>query len=77
MRFTAVQEQPKFRNTKHSAKYIEKYIALDATDTVAQPGQVQVDNQWCHTANRPMTCDRGASPYFKAIHGEPDCRSCR
>ena len=24
-----------------------------------------------------MTCDRGASPYFKAIHGETDCRSCR
>ena len=22
-------------------------------------------------------CDRGASPYFKAIHGESDCRSCR
>ena len=35
----------KFRNTKHSAKYIEKCIALDATDTVAQPGQVQVENQ--------------------------------
>ena len=23
------------------------------------------------------TCDRGASPYFKAIHGASDCRSCR
>ena len=41
----------KFRNTKHSAKYTEKCTALDATDTVAQPGQVQVDNQLCHTAN--------------------------
>ena len=30
---------------------IEKCIALDATDTVAQPGQVQVENQFCHTAN--------------------------
>jgi len=29
----------KFQKTKCSAKYIEKCIALDATDTVAQPGQ--------------------------------------
>ena len=41
----------KFRNTKPSAKYIEKCIALGATDTVAQPGQVQMDNQLCHTAH--------------------------
>ena len=27
------------QKTKCSAKYIEKCIALDATDTVAQPGQ--------------------------------------
>jgi hypothetical protein len=29
----------KSQKTKCSAKYIEKCIALDATDTVAQPGQ--------------------------------------
>ena len=50
MRVQRCRNNLKFRNTKHSAKYIEKCIALDATDTVARPSQVQVENQLCHTA---------------------------
>ena len=52
MRFTAVQEQPEI--PKHEAFceiHRRKCIAFDATDTAAQPGQVQVENQLCRTAN--------------------------
>ena len=52
MRFTAVQKQPEI--PKHEAFceiHRRKCIASDATDTVAQPGQVQVENQLYHTAN--------------------------
>ena len=34
----------KLRKTKCSAQYVEKCIALDATDTFAQLGQVQVEH---------------------------------
>ena len=76
----------KFRNTKHSAKYIEKCIALDATDTVAQPGQVQAENQLRHTANcrtaypilnrmPPLAHSSQHSPPKWALVG--GCRCCK
>ena len=52
MRSTAVQEQPEISKHEGFCKiHRKKCIALDATDTVAQPGQVQVENQLFHTAN--------------------------
>ena len=79
MRFTAVQEQPEI--PKHEAFceiHRRKCIALDATDTVAQPGQVQVENQLCHTANwrTAEKCQPNSEPHattgsqFTAFHAQ-------